>query len=186
MRPVSRESRFATRICQPYFARSARLACAIDVPSVTRRAVASRHSPRVSPRALDGATHARDERREQDQRECAGEPERPQPVAGGVGQAGCARHDDGHEREQQRHLGAQPQRADRLVQDERRRAHRAARARLRAVTTSFAIRSSSCGVGFAAPPSSEATADSTEPAKNVSSRCRTAERRSVSAGAVGV
>src|SRR5262249_11746238 len=63
MRPVSRESRFATRICQPYFARSARLACAIDVPSVTRRAVASRHSPRVSPRALDGATHARDERR---------------------------------------------------------------------------------------------------------------------------
>jgi len=57
-RPVRPEKRSATRICQPYFARSAPCARSIAAGSVIRRAVAARAAPCTRPRESDGATRA--------------------------------------------------------------------------------------------------------------------------------
>ncbi len=57
-RPVRPEKRSATRICQPYFARSAPCARSITAGSVIRRAVAARAAPCTRPRESDGATRA--------------------------------------------------------------------------------------------------------------------------------
>ena len=45
IRPVSREKRSPSRICQPYFARNAACARSITPGSVTIRAATSHHSP---------------------------------------------------------------------------------------------------------------------------------------------
>ena len=63
MRRASRENTSSSRTCHPYFARIAARARAIAAGSVTMRAVASRHSPRMRPRASQGAMPARGERR---------------------------------------------------------------------------------------------------------------------------
>src|SRR5947199_9493114 len=48
-RPANHENRSVSHICQPYFARNATRARSIDWGSVTMRAIASRHTPRMRP-----------------------------------------------------------------------------------------------------------------------------------------